>query len=165
MLYTFSITEMIMWTEDKNLKEGKMSKELVKFNNNIFNKIYKFINKLFHKNKENIIIVDYEESNNKEFAKEIYVKENLEFKYNELLKKFKILGKRILENNNIKFDNDEFLSEIWYKIKVIYPEKKDLITSSIQMVYNEELLTEYNFNKLEENYEKLNISIQSGEKI
>lgn len=139
-----------------------MNKNLVKINDNFFNKISKFINNLFNKNKDNVKI-DYEKSNNREFAKEIDVKENLEFKYNELLKKFKILGKKILENNNIKVDNDEFLIIIWDKVQSIYPEKKEIINIGIQMIYNDEILTEYNFKKLVDIYENLSLSIKYGE--
>lgn len=93
--------------------------------------------------------------NNGEFKKSLDITNNLEYRYNELIRKYKNATKDIVGKNNIIINDDSFLIESLRAIIKVCPEKTNIIQEAINMIYSDEILTEYNLEKLKELYSKI----------
>lgn len=83
-----------------------------------------------------------------DFLKHIVAKNNLEYKYKDLLRKLKIYVCKVLNKNASENSSENFLLEDLCKISTKYPDKRDTIINIINLIYGNELLTENSYEEL-----------------
>ena len=90
-----------------------------------------------------------------DFIKSLDVTNNLQYRYNELLNRYKVRAKEIVEKQNSRSAEENSLIQYLSQMIRIFPDKSQLIQEAISMIYSDEYLSEYNYKKLYDIFGKI----------
>lgn len=90
-----------------------------------------------------------------DFIKSLDVTNNLRYRYSELLNRYKVKAKEIIEKQNSRSAQENSLIQYLSQMIRIFPDKSQLIQEAISMIYSDEYLSEYNYKKLYNVFEKI----------